>query len=131
MLEDVDAILELWVVAAENDSRPADNRDLVVTLLERDPAALLVALSGEEIVGSIVAGWDGWRAHLYRLAVLPAYRRMGIGRSLLAAVEDRLSALGAHRYDAMVLDENKLAHTAWSAAGYRRQSGWGRWIKPM
>ena len=42
-----------------------------------------LAADGEHIVGSVIAGWDGWRCHLYRLAVAPARRREGIGRALL------------------------------------------------
>lgn len=128
-IDDVDAVLELWRTAAENESRPADTRAAVVALLERDPAALLVAVSDTQLIGSLIAGWDGWRAHLYRLAVRPDHRRRGVGRALLDAAEARLAALGARRFDAMVLDVNELGHRLWQAAGYRRQDEWGRWVK--
>jgi ribosomal protein S18 acetylase RimI-like enzyme len=127
--DDVDAVLALWSSAAENASRPADSRAAVLTLLERDAAALLVAECAGEVVGSIIAGWDGWRAHLYRLAVQPDHRRRGIGAALLSGAEARLTALGALRFDAMVLDSNELGHQLWHAAGYRRQDDWGRWVK--
>ncbi len=127
----VDAILDLWRTAAENESRPADTRAAVVALLERDPAALLVAVSDTELIGSLIAGWDGWRAHLYRLAVRPDRRRRGVGRALLDAAEARLAGLGARRFDAMVLDANELGHRLWQAAGYRRQEEWGRWVKTV
>jgi hypothetical protein len=35
------------------------------------------------------------------------------------------------RADAMVLDDNDGAHTAWTAAGYARQPEWSRWIRPL
>ncbi|WP_370028620.1 GNAT family N-acetyltransferase [Planotetraspora sp. GP83] len=60
---------------------------------------------------------DGWRAHLYRLAVDPARRRQGIGSALIRAAEERLAAFGAFRADAMVLRDNERAHRAWDAAG--------------
>jgi len=128
-MNDVDAVLDLWRTAAENDSRPADSRASVVALLEQHPAALLVAVSDDELIGSLIAGWDGWRAHLYRLAVRPDCRRHGVGRALLAAAEARLAGLGARRFDAMVLDANELGHSLWQAAGYRRQEEWGRRVK--
>jgi ribosomal protein S18 acetylase RimI-like enzyme len=127
---DVEAVLELWSTAAENASRPADSREAVVALLERDSAALLVADSAGEVIGSIIAGWDGWRGHLYRLAVHPAHRQRGVGGALLAAAEGRLAALSARRFDAMVLDGNERGQQLWRAAGYRRQEEWARWVKP-
>ena len=129
-LSDLDAVLELWHVAAENASRPPDTAGALVALLERDPGALLVAEDGAQLVGSVIAGWDGWRGHLYRLAVHPDLRRAGVGRALLGAAEARLAALGAQRFDAMVLDGNELGSRVWEAAGYRRQDDWGRWVKP-
>ncbi|MEJ3743362.1 GNAT family N-acetyltransferase [Actinomycetes bacterium KLBMP 9797] len=125
---EVDAILEFWREAAEGTS-VSDDPAGVTTLITRDPEALLLAEMDGRIVGSIIAGWDGWRAHLYRLAVHPEYRRRGIGTALLQAAEQRLIALGARRGDAMVLDRNTLAHHAWSAAGYTRDTPWTRWIK--
>ena len=127
---DVDALLELWLVAAENASRPSDSRDAVLALLQRDPDALLVAEEDGRMIGSVVAAWDGWRAHLYRLAICPDRRRRGVDHALLEAAEARLAGLGAQRFDAMVLDENQLGHQMWEAAGYRRQVDWGRWVKP-
>ena len=132
---DVPAVLALWSRAAENDARPPDRADLVGALLDRDPGALVVAVHADpgtdEVVGTIVAGWDGWRAHLYRLAVDPRHRGHGVGRRLLVAAEERLVALGATRLDAMVLDDNALGAALWRSAGYQRQDRWGRWVKPV
>src|ERR1700733_15519309 len=80
---DVDALRELWAEAAENAERAPDTREAVTALLGRDPAALIVAEQAGELVGSVIAGWDGWRCHLYRLAVRPARRRRGGGSAVL------------------------------------------------
>jgi hypothetical protein len=39
--------------------------------------------------------------------------------------------LGGRRGDAMVLDRNRSAHQAWTAAGYTREQQWSRWVKPL
>lgn len=128
---DVDAALALWQIAAENDSRPADDAAKVAALIARDPEALELAVVDGRIVGSLISGWDGWRAHLYRLAVHPAVRRQGVGRELLARAERRLVALGATRIDAMVLDGNELGQSLWVAEGFAKQTEWRRWVRPV
>ena len=127
---DADAVLAFWREAAEGTSI-SDDRDGVARLIARDPESLLLAERGGALAGTVIAGFDGWRCHLYRLAVHPAHRRRGVATALLAAAEERFAALGGRRGDAMVLDENALAHQAWSAAGYAREPQWSRWVKPL
>ncbi|WP_250907627.1 GNAT family N-acetyltransferase [Nonomuraea sp. NEAU-A123] len=129
-LGDVPAVLDFWLLAAEGTDR-RDSPDKVVALIERDPEALLIAELDGQLAGTLIAGWDGWRAHLYRLAVHPSHRRKGIATTLLAAAESRFTAFGAFRADAMVLDSNVSAQGAWSAAGYTPQPEWSRWVKPL
>jgi ribosomal protein S18 acetylase RimI-like enzyme len=130
-IDELDAVLAFWGTAAENDHRPADSRAAIEALHQRDPLALILAVDGGEIVGSVIAGWDGWRCHLYRLAVAPSRRRQGIGQALILAAEERFRALGGTRADAMVLDDNAGARGAWASGGYRRQAEWSRWVKPL
>ncbi|MCT9088522.1 GNAT family N-acetyltransferase [Streptomyces sp. ASQP_92] len=128
--EDLDAVLAFWKTAAEGTSI-SDDRAGVERLVARDPEALLLAEDGDALVGTVIAGFDGWRCHLYRLAVHPDHRRRGIGGALLAAAEDRFVALGGRRADAMVLVRNETAQHAWRAAGYGPQEQWRRWVKPL
>jgi len=125
------AVLTFWATAAENAARPPDTAVALAALHRRDPDALIVAVEQGRIVGTIIAGWDGWRCHLYRLAVDPHRRRAGIGRALIEAAETRIRSLGGTRIDAMVLDDNPGAHAIWAARGYHRQEDWSRWIKPL
>lgn len=127
---DAEAVLAFWKESAEGTS-VSDDVHGVTRLVERDPEALLLAVADDLIVGSVIAGWDGWRASLYRLAVLPSYRRRGISTALLRAAEERFAALGGRRVDAMVLEANGTGQRLWTAAGYERQEQWRRWVRPL
>ncbi|MGW3402857.1 GNAT family N-acetyltransferase [Streptomyces zhihengii] len=127
---DAEAVLAFWTLAAEGTSI-TDDVDGVTRLIGRDPQALILAERDGLLVGSVIAGYDGWRCSLYRLAVLPSHRRRGISTALLEAAERRFAAVGGRRADAMVLEANEQAHHAWSAAGYHRQNHWRRWVKPF
>lgn len=127
---DLDAVLAFWKTAAEGTSI-SDDLAGVERLVARDPEALILAEQAGELVGTVIAGFDGWRCHLYRLAVHPERRRQGIGSALLAAAEERFARLGGRRGDAMVLVRNETAHHAWRAAGYAPQEQWRRWTKPL
>ena len=129
--DELSQVLAFWLSAAENENRPADTVDAITALVDRNPDALILAVDGSEIVGTVIAGWDGWRCHLYRLAVAPDRRREGIGGRLITAAEERFRTLGGTRADAMVLDDNEKAHAIWAARGYHPQPEWSRWVKPL
>ena len=114
---EVPAVLVLWRDADAEVTETDDARALEA-VLARDPEALLVATDGDRLVGSIVAGWDGWRGQLSRLAVHPASRRRGLGTALVRTAEEHLRGLGARRISAIVVDDHDTALAFWAAAGY-------------
>jgi ribosomal protein S18 acetylase RimI-like enzyme len=125
---DIDAVLALWK-RAETGPSTTESADDVRRLLERDPDALLLADADGEVVGSLVAGWDGWRGTFYRLAVDPAQRRRGLATRMVRAGEERLRALGAKRLNAIVESEEADAMSFWASAGYELQTARSRFVK--
>lgn len=127
---DAGAVLTLWR-AAESPQSPTDSEEGIRLLLSRDPEALLLAEGGGELVGSLIAVWDGWRGSLYRLAVDPAWRRRGIGKELVRTGEERLRGLGAIRLTALVANTDREALGLWRAVGYERQPGTSRFVRML
>jgi ribosomal protein S18 acetylase RimI-like enzyme len=126
--QDIEPVLSLWDAAGGPPS-VTDTRDGVLALLAADSEALLIAESGDVIVGSLIAAWDGWRGSFYRLAVHPDLRRRGIAIGLLREGERRLQARGAVRLTAIVADEDPVAMGFWEAAGYARQRDRARFVR--
>jgi ribosomal protein S18 acetylase RimI-like enzyme len=127
---EIPAVLALW---READAVPSvsDDPASLGRLLDTSGDALLVAEAGGRLVGTIVAGWDGWRGNLYRLAVLPTQRRRGIALRLVAEAERRLAAKGAVRLSALVMSEHDPAVALWRAAGYTHDSRVGRYVRSL
>jgi ribosomal protein S18 acetylase RimI-like enzyme len=128
--DDVAAVLDFWRRAEAASSSTEAGED-VLGLLGRDPEALLIAEEGGEIVGTVIAGWDGWRGTFYRLAVDPGHRRGGLATALVRAGEERLRALGAHRLNAIVESDHPDAMAFWAAAGFELQTQRSRFVKNL
>jgi ribosomal protein S18 acetylase RimI-like enzyme len=126
--DEIAAVLDLWK-RAEAVPSATDTVEGLNGLLATDVEALLVADIGGKIVGCLIAAWDGWRGNMYRLAVMPEYRRRGIGRALVVAGEERLRAQGARRLSALVIESHDPAMGFWEAAGYSHDKRIGRFVK--
>lgn len=125
--EDIPCVLAFWRESAEPTA--TDSADALAGLLRRDPDALIVAEADGDIVGSVIAGWDGWRGSIYRLAVAPDHRRRGLGRALLRAAEEHLAGLGARRSHAIVAGTSARAVAFWRATEWEHRSEQLRFTK--
>src|SRR4029078_3574962 len=91
--EDAEAVLALWKAA---DATPSltDAPDELRRIAVRPEVAFVVAVVDGAIVGSIIAGFDGWRGNIYRLATHPDHRRRGVAPALLRKDEEALRHRG-------------------------------------
>ncbi len=127
-ISDVPAVLALWREADAEPTHTDDDASLH-RLIARDDAALVVAEHDSRVVGSVIAGWDGWRGSVYRLAVAPEHRRRGLATRLVGEAEKRLVEAGAVRLQAIVVDSDEQALGFWTAIGWERQTARARFVK--
>ena len=110
--------------------RPSEGPDTALLKLTRDPGLFLVARSVDgRVVGTVMGGWDGRRAYVYRLAVAPDRRREGIADALMDELEARFRALGALKAKLQILVENETSKAFFAHRGYLLESfcePWGR-----
>jgi ribosomal protein S18 acetylase RimI-like enzyme len=130
---DIAGVLGLWAQARSANASTPDTPRSLAALLSAAPGALLVAEHADEdrIVGALIAGWDGWRGNMYRLAVHPECRRRGIARALVDAGERHLRSKGARRITALVAHEELEAVGFWTQAGYARDTTIARFVKQL
>ena len=115
--DEVAGMPDLWA-AMGLGIRSTDTGGSIDALLASDPGSVLVAEEDGADVGTLIAGWDGWRGNMYRLGVLPEYRRRGIATALVHEGERHLRERGAARVVAAVGEENQRAIEFWEAVGY-------------
>ncbi|HET9153636.1 MAG TPA: GNAT family N-acetyltransferase [Solirubrobacterales bacterium] len=128
---DVAAVLDLWAQARSEHASTSDRLDDVERLVGDSPAALLVAERDGEVVGALIAAWDGWRGNMYRLAVRDSHRREGIGLALTRAGEDYLRQCGVRRVTALVAFDDEDAGGFWESAGYPQDHEIGRRVRNL
>lgn len=88
---------------------PSDTPDEIQKKLKRDPDLFLVAELNDEIIGTVIGGYDGRRGMIYHLAVRETAREQGVGALLLNEVEKRLQAKGCIKCYLLVFAENANA----------------------
>jgi len=128
--EDCPAVLDPWR-EAETIPSSTDSLTELHRLVAENTGLFLVAEVNGRLVGTIIGGWDGWRGNIYRLAVLPAFRRQGVARCLVAEVEARLWARGARRITALVARSEEQAISFWEAIGYQHDVRVVRYVKML
>lgn len=125
------AVLDLWTEARSEHASTSDRLEDVERLVADSPAALLVAERDGEVVGALIAAWDGWRGNMYRLAVRDEHRREGIGLALTRAGEEYLRRCGVRRVTALVAFDDEVAGGFWESAGYPLDHEIGRRVRNL
>jgi ribosomal protein S18 acetylase RimI-like enzyme len=125
------AVLDMWRAAGVTPPSASDSIEGLTRLIREPAALLLVATIDDNIVGSVIGGWDGWRGNIYRLAVTPEYRRRRLARRLVTEISTALFVKGATRLSALVEHEHQWAMDFWgslSDLGYERDPKFARYI---
>lgn len=82
------------------------------------PEAFLVAVFAEQVIGSVMAGYDGHRGWINYLAVASAFRRKGVGRSLMDEAQAKLLGMGCPKINLQVRSTNDQVVAFYQSLGY-------------
>ncbi|MFT5172229.1 MAG: ribosomal protein S18 acetylase RimI-like enzyme [Gammaproteobacteria bacterium] len=82
------------------------------------PDLFLLAMCGDQVVGTVMGGYDGHRGWVYALAVKPDHRQQGIATELMAQLETRLLAFGCVKLNLQVRANNVQVIELYQRLGY-------------
>ncbi len=122
--DDYDAVIRFWECIEKGIHLGASNSSAEIQKkIQRDPDLFLVAELNNEIVGTVVGGFDGRRGMIYHLAVAASLRGQGIGNRLMGAVEGRLRAKGCLKSYLLVLEDNIEVTAFYEHLGWELMEG--------
>lgn len=112
------AVIELWrrcdLVVPWNDPNKDIDRKLKV-----GAELFLVGEQDGRVVATVMGGYEGHRGWVNYLAVDPECQRQGLARAMMAALEERLRALGCPKINLQVRETNASVLAFYEALGYR------------
>lgn len=115
---DYPKLIKLWEAAGNIEVRQTDTPEVLARFLYRNPTCSYAAYAGTRLIGAILAGHDGWRGHLYHMAVKPDYRERGIGTRLVNAAVSAIKSEDIQKIHCLVKRDNLIAQQFWEACSF-------------
>ena len=105
--------MQCGLIASQNHPREDIKRKLLVA-----PELFLVGVLDQQIVGSVMVGYEGHRGWINYLAVIPPLQHQGYGRQLMEHAENLLYNLGCPKINLMVRRANTAVMEFYETLGF-------------
>lgn len=120
---DYESVINLWKDAGtgiriQRSDAPAE----ILKKIARDPDLFLIACLDNEIIGTVIGGFDGRRGMIYHLAVKSEFRSQGVASLLMDEIEKRLVAKGCIRCYLFVTPDNKNGIQFYENRGWEKMT---------
>ena len=114
---DLDDVIALWELC--DLTRPWNNPEIDVfrKLAQRDQLFLL-AVKDDQLIATVMGGYDGHRGWVNYLAVHPHFQRNGVATALIQQLEKRLIALGCPKLQLLIRQDNIDVQNFYEQLGY-------------
>ncbi len=115
------ALISLWkecnLVIPQND--PVVD---IQKKLDLQPQLFFIALLNDQLVGSVMAGYEGHRGWLNYLALSPKFQRRGYGKRLVDEATEKLRELGCQKINVQVRKTNLSAIEFYKRIGFKEDN---------
>lgn len=113
-----DQVIALWNAVFGYESAHNEPSLVIDTKLAADDGLFFVAIIDNQVIGTIMAGYDGHRGWIYSVAVHPERRKQGIGSQLVAHAERALTERGCMKINLQIVAGNESVAAFYASLGY-------------
>lgn len=130
--QDRPAVVSIWKIVFAGDP-PWNDPDLIIdTKLGVQPQLFFVAELLGELVGTVIAGFDGFRGWVHHVAVHPGRQKKGIASSMLKVAEQALREMGCTKLNLQVRSSNTAVLDFYRELGFVEEErvSFGKLLEP-
>lgn len=110
-------VISLWERCGLTRAWNDPNKDIDRKLTDKN-GAFFVLLLGNQLIGSVMASFDGHRGSIYYLSVDPDHQSSGLGKLLMDHCETFLQELGCPKINLFVRRGNEQVLQFYEKLGY-------------
>ncbi|MCH5300627.1 MAG: GNAT family N-acetyltransferase [Ruminococcus sp.] len=118
---DYDEVFAMWQITTQRALSDADSRKGIEKYIDRNPGMSQVAVEDGKIIGTVLAGHDGRRGFIHHMAVMPQYRRHGIGHKLAQVAISKIEADGIDKTHIFCYQNNETGQSFWRDFGFTKR----------
>ena len=114
---DLDDVIALWETCDLTRPWNSPEIDIFRKVAQKD-GLFLLAVKDEQLIATVMGGYDGHRGWVNYLAVHPHDQRNGVATALLQQLEKRLVALGCPKFQLLIRKDNIDVQSFYEQLGY-------------
>jgi ribosomal protein S18 acetylase RimI-like enzyme len=112
------AVIDVWTQVFAYSAAHNAPESVIDQKLAVDDGLFWVALRQDQLMGTVMAGYDGHRGWLYALAVLPDFTHQGWGKALVQQAEKALADRGCVKVNLQIIANNHAVTAFYETLGY-------------
>ncbi len=116
-----DQVIVLWNAVFGYEATHNAPELVIDKKIEFGDGLFFVAVDGDAVIGTVLAGYDGHRGWIYSMAVSPAHRNKGVGSELLRFAEEKLTAKGCVKINLQIIEGNEGVESFYKSNGYKTE----------
>jgi len=114
-------VISLWNDVFKYTSPQSKSELIIDKKINPKDGLFFVMVDGSNVIGTILAGYDGHRGWLYSLCVAAKYQKKGVGTALVEHAERALTGLGCVKINLQVVSGNAQVVSFYEKRGYKTE----------